>query len=572
MYNPTSAISKKGGQKFVLFVPCGECAECRNQRRTEMYFRTAYEAEYTFRQNGYVLFDTLTYDAEHLPHISDFCNVPEGVEDFSCFNNDDFRYFMVRLRRQLDYHGYGHSNLKYLIASEYGSDKEYIVNGVKKKATQRPHYHVLFFVTNPKLEPKVLSHFINECWQKGKTDGIDYHTELEFRDKIFGPKYCDAKGMRAVANYVAKYVLKDGEYINMLNSRLYKLVGVPNTELKKIEYKKFSKVMKPYCRWSHHFGEYGLEIDWNKDIISEDRMRVPDPKQIWRYSSLSSYLFRKRYYETAYDEKGKLYWRLKDGVWKHMFNRQIKSVESYAKNFREFCENYKNIVLPGETINVYDYATKEWKDIVATQEDCEGYVRDFTNCVVKFLDGRTVEEFAIYVKFYKGRVKSMDQLRNERKGIFQVEDLELFFRKGLRTVHDMQYDAKFYSYCHSTWNKVTNGCKCVGKCDLRKYVDPSIDVYREKGRPQFMIPSGFTNSFADHWNQNVAGKDGFMFTADEFACIMCINEYSDPRFHDFDKLYNLYEQAQSFSKERKQKTYDTIEASKKRMKLLLLNK
>ena len=107
MYNPCKKISLHGGQRFVLELPCGKCAECREAKRTDIYFRTYYECLDTWRKNGYVYFDTLTYSTPNLPHISDFVNEinRNSALDYSCFNREDFRLFMVRLRRKLSYHG-----------------------------------------------------------------------------------------------------------------------------------------------------------------------------------------------------------------------------------------------------------------------------------------------------------------------------------------------------------------------------------------------------------------------------------------------------------------------------------
>ena len=168
--NPKKRISLSGGMPFSIQVPCGECAECKELKRTEWYYRTYYEAMSCFDSNGYVLFDTLTYRDEELPHVSEFIDI-DSEWDASCFDVEDYRLFFVRLRMALQREiGWNPAHcLKYFLTSEYGTDDRY---------THRPHYHVLFFVRGDengrRVDPLVLSKLINKCWMKGRTDGIDY--------------------------------------------------------------------------------------------------------------------------------------------------------------------------------------------------------------------------------------------------------------------------------------------------------------------------------------------------------------------------------------------------------------
>ena len=214
--NPSKTISMSGGQLFQMEVPCGKCAECLERRKNDWYFRTYYEAKSTFDNGGYVYFDTLTYASEHLPHINDYLKeeyqFPES-ENVSCFNLEHYRLFFVRLRRYLTYHGFDVAhNLKYFLTSEYGDDDRY---------THRPHYHVLFFVTDPSLEPLDLSRAVNACWQMGRTDGIDWHPYSYVKEHIFGYKYnCDRVHMQMVCNYVSKYVAKDSVFSSTIQGKL----------------------------------------------------------------------------------------------------------------------------------------------------------------------------------------------------------------------------------------------------------------------------------------------------------------------------------------------------------------
>lgn len=570
MYNPASLISKVGGQKYRMVIPCGQCAECRESKRNDMYFRTVYHCEEYFYNDGYVIFDTLTYDNEHLPHVGDFVSNVSDADNFSCFRYDDFRKFIVNLRRQLDYHGYDiKGNFTYFITSEYGSDDEYIVNGRVKKATQRPHYHILFFVKRDAgIEPAVFSRFVSKCWKHGKTDGVEYNTVSKFNSKVFGPRYTtDMDVLRRIANYVSKYVLKDGNYTKMLDARLMKLVGEPKTLGAKLQYKKFAKCMMPRCYWSNGFGLYALRSPWNYELIKmqEDKLRIPDSNQIWRYMPMSQYYMKKLYYETAYTIDGRLYWKLKESAVPHMFESQVKSSIRYAEDFLEFFTNFENnCIVQNEDIEYYDAEDDEIKVRKATAMDVHKMQARVAELLPKYLGDKSPYDFALYVKFYKGRIKSKEQIAREKLNIYFVDDVEEFFRKGIRSVEEIRTDSPFdlyYNYTHSTWNKVTRE-KCIGRVDLHKYVDPRTDYY--EGRPQFM---NFPSDFVDNWNKYcLTNKDGRLYKSDEFASIFCINENSDPRFENFDKLYDLYQECQIYARQRKQDLYDMTEDVKRRMK------
>ena len=166
-------LSLNGGQSYVQVQKCGHCAECIAEKRDEWYFRAWYETQSCIAAGGYVLFDTLTYAPEHVPHISDFIdfdklriNATRAKYDYMCFSKDDIALFFKRLRQQLKRDGFKSSDcIKYFLTSEYGTSDE---------GTHRPHYHFLCFVYDPRLNPLTLSNYIDKCWQLGRTDGIPY--------------------------------------------------------------------------------------------------------------------------------------------------------------------------------------------------------------------------------------------------------------------------------------------------------------------------------------------------------------------------------------------------------------
>lgn len=564
IYNPTKKISLFGGQKYQLEIPCGQCAECREARRTDIYFRSYYECEYTWSKNGYVYFDTLTYSTPNLPHISDFCYkvAKNSNVDYSCFNNEDFRLFMVRLRRQLEYHGFNcKDNLKYFVASEYGSDAEYVDDSGKlRKGTNRPHYHVLFFVTGD-IDPITFSQYVNKCWQKGVTDGVDYKGSRYVLDHTFGPRYnSDQVHMRAVCNYVAKYVLKDSEFEDTLQKRIMAVFnnGILDedsylqTYAGKQYLKHIMKYMRPYTKWSNGFGVYGLDYNSDQDMYN-NKMKVPDANQIWRFAPLSGYLSRKKYYEVQYDDNGKLYWRLNSEGKQRAFDSQLRGVEQFADRFREWMMNIDTLMLKSDDDNI-------------TTQDIYKFRKNLTNKIVKYLGDRTPEEFAFYVMFYKGRVKSMAQLERENNGVFVVDDVIEFFQKGLLCKEDIdKLNTKYikYNYVHSTDARHFQE-RIIGNTKLDCEVD-GVKGYNYLGFSYgYDINTNvFRGSFVDNYNKCFVDK---FEKAEDWAARNCVNENSDPRFKDFDKLYSLYVSSLYYTNKRKQETYDYIEDMKKRLK------
>lgn len=579
MYNPAKFISLYGGQRFRQEVPCGQCAECREAKRTDIYFRTYYECLDTFQGNGYIWFDTLTYRDADLPHVSDNLNIEKGSSlDFSCFRAEDIRLFFVRLRRMLTYHGFDvKNNLKYFVCSEYGKDNEYIDDkGRKRKGTNRPHYHVLFFVKNDIIHPYEFTRFVNLCWQKGNTDGIDYKPTKYVDSHIFGPKYnSDTVHLQAVCNYVAKYVLKNDEYEDKLKHRILQVFSnftkdpehYIETFSGKKRYKSILKLMKPYYRWSNGYGIYGLEYELNKedDLLYQGKMAIPDKTQVKRFAPLSSYLEHKRYYETSYTEDGRLYWRLNAEGRMRKYDRTVAGMKQFNNRFIEWYENMSDLLTKEDVISWYDWTTEEWKEREVTSEDIYKYQKDIKDKVAKYLGDRDPILFAMYCIFYKGRVKSQAQIERERQGIYRVDDIQQFFWKGLKTAEEIEQEGNYlYNYSHPVHarhfqDKILS-TKSLHHEDMEgnRYYD---FVSFEYGYDEF--DESYHGKFVDKYNKTHSDT---CYSVKSWEMKYVIDENSDERFKDFDKLYNLYVKSQMYKNNRKQKTYDYIEDLKKRYK------
>lgn len=99
-------------------VPCGKCAFCLTNKRSQWMFRLAHEMRLQ-EHPGYFL--TLTYDEKHVKRVHD-CGLSLRFRDV--------QLFLKRLRKEKYY-------AKYVCVGEYGFE------------TQRPHYHMLLWTSAP---------------------------------------------------------------------------------------------------------------------------------------------------------------------------------------------------------------------------------------------------------------------------------------------------------------------------------------------------------------------------------------------------------------------------------------
>lgn len=278
-----SPIQKKSNRKYFLpgrwqsyynEFPCGQCAECRQNRELDDYIRTLWEAKYVFNVcHGYGLFETLSYDPKHLPHVIDVCkdlginlrcDLPKQY-NLSCFRLADWRSFITNLNADIVYYikkqlkvqvevmfnktltmrqlhktwkiwfekVYGFKCPKhlfnYIMASEFGHDDEYIDDrGNMRKGTKRPHYHVIFFSYLPEyvISPENFSRAINNSWHRGRTDGVDWpnkwhRNQRDWREKRVFTTMVDNTiniNILNVLSYIAKYIHKDVDMTDKFGS------------------------------------------------------------------------------------------------------------------------------------------------------------------------------------------------------------------------------------------------------------------------------------------------------------------------------------------------------------------
>lgn len=288
-------------------IKCGKCFECREMKRDEYIYRAYWEAKYTWKNNGYIIFDTLTYTDEHLPHINDFIKNSAGLQNFSCFNNKHYIDFVKRLRIYI-HRKYGkHHHIRLFTAGEYGTSE----NG-----THRPHYHILLFYYNDicagNIEPTTMSWLIHSKWNKGRTDGVLERGPYNFlKERCFENETTHELN---VVRYIAKYTEKDSSFQNTIDERINKIFKYNdyNTRLAKLAIK---RVVKQYSRIPQKFGAYALENMNLQEVYNTNQVSYPDTRDIVKILPLPDYYRRKLYYTLEHYQilgKDLTRWKLTD--------------------------------------------------------------------------------------------------------------------------------------------------------------------------------------------------------------------------------------------------------------------
>ena len=362
--NRSRHYSSDGMQRRWLMVPCGHCAECIAAKRRQWYMRNYWHCKECYDKDGFVLFDSMTYDDAHLPHLSEFIPSLKGTDlDFPCFDKRDLDNFLTHLRTTLTRRGYQMANnFDYFYSTEYGSDDEYIDDrGRHRKATFRPHYHFLFYCRVPNLTPEVLAQQIYDSWAQGRTDCVNETDGLRrgymYLHNVFSRKYGrkDDVSLRKVSNYVAKYVMKEPEYKAKVDARVREAFSsLLSTDMPTVaglmEYlgcesvseleKKYRDYIESYVRMFHNqskgFGKYALDFKCIRDgIFNDGVVRIPDEHRIVADIPVPLYYVRKLYCHLSDALPGHYEWHWTRKGEKYLAKRAERSIKLAADKYHD---------------------------------------------------------------------------------------------------------------------------------------------------------------------------------------------------------------------------------------------
>lgn len=262
-------------------VPCNSCPECVSVKQRGWRLRSFWQSKYEFEHDGFVYFDTLTYNSYNLPKY----------KDIDCFSSRHIQLFFKRLRKNLTKKGFvlGYtsvvdgvkkrvSNLQYLLTCEYGSSPT---------CTHRPHYHVLFFCHVPGLGIAELKNTINQCWWYGFTDQLQHTGEHYFRNQSHD-------SLKRI-DYVTKYIGKKFEYKHEVCQKL----GLDHKHLNENDELLIKDYMingGPFMRVSQGFGAYLLDKMTPLQVLHATST-IDTPDQCGLVVGLCMYYKRKLYYD-----------------------------------------------------------------------------------------------------------------------------------------------------------------------------------------------------------------------------------------------------------------------------------
>lgn len=320
--NPCKYVDINRQDRFLLQVPCGKCAECQKRKSSEWQFRTYYEFLNTFEKGGYCYFDTLTYDDDHLPNMS---QVIHELPPIPCFRSSDIVKFLKRLRQRLKRkYDIDKDAFSYFICSEYGSKR------------MRPHYHILIFMRQS-IDAIQLSGLISRCWNLGRTDGIPYKSAyyVNTHNCVKGQRLGDTL---ACVQYVTKYVEKDCKLQEIIDNRIKKAEIIlakrfDGMKSQSVEFKKLlTKIageVNQFHLQSLHYGELALRDIDLLELIKDGCLTMPSLNVKTRVL-LPDYYARKIFYD-RYKLHGNYGWQLNDDGKRYKEGRKpylIKQIQS----------------------------------------------------------------------------------------------------------------------------------------------------------------------------------------------------------------------------------------------------
>lgn len=498
--NPTKRIFRYGGQKLRLQVTCNQCAECLNRKRDEYAFRTYWHTKDTLNNGGYVIFDTLTYSDEYLPHLSDVIDVKKyGVTDFSCFDLTHYKLFFKRLRRAIEYKYHVVDAITYLFCSEYGVDDRY---------THRPHYHFLLFVKYRFIDPLWLSRIISMCWQYGRTDGIKYKSLKYVARHIYGydlgyGNNAETFVLRALTQYVSKYILKSSEFQSRLEMRKDALIR--SLQVTEDELKELYKRIDMFTRRSKGYGLAYLDNLTEREIeaLKNDECLLPDSEKVVKTLPLPMYYIRKLYYECVTGTTGNKVWQLTEKGIEHIAQKRFNQLLKHETDIKDLLHN-------------------------ATEEQRAYFY--------SILGNRTICDYCIYKVFYQGRMRDYTAIDIRKSVQYGLTDNELI---------DNQ-----------TWHNRLNECAYSNTIEQRYTYTVNDDDNVNMRNPNCVIISH------DYSINRIKTYPKAVFVKQ-----YTFNENSCYEFRKFDLLTNFLCKLTKESKDNRQKTYEFKKQFEERMKI-----
>lgn len=422
--NPSKHISAYSS-KFFVEVKCGDCAECRQEKKLEWQHRAHAVYETTKKKGGYTLFLSLTHDEKHCPRF-------HGMR---CFNPDEIVLFRKRLRSYIvrykrknyvtgqyycPFAEYYEDNFRLLICSEYGG------------VTHRPHYHILLSAAIPGLTPLMLRHFVARAWTLGLIDSpqmaLNHIVNSDFALK-----------------YVASYMYKDDsftEQIRDLQEQCRKTM--PKLIYNKVFSKKNLSRIYPFHRESRGYGLKEIIDENGKNFIFESgKIECEDSHNYVSRINVPMSVQRKLFYDLHddpdnLDDEGKprKRWLLNSLGKQFKLAHLDENIEALAKQLKEKVDNFDNFDHNSSYVSLKDYRQE----------------------IYNILDNRQFNDLAVYILCYKDKTfaESIEQPSLELPDYFS------FFMDTLNSMSMAPFVEKDFSYFNRRLLNCDNFVEFVG--------------------------------------------------------------------------------------------------------------
>ena len=381
----------EGVTKARLQVSCGKCDDCRARLQRDWSIRTFAEIERYNKAGGKVIFATFTYSNRYLPirHL-----VRDGkIYDIPCFDKNDknayFNHMRVEALRRFGHTGKDGLPIRYIWASEYGEDDEYLdIHNILRRGTKRPHYHALIF-----LPADICKHFKTVTEYKNWIAKFWRPRGFVRWSKSPSPNNLSAPGIfvtkEYAAEYVSKYCTKDLNFWNQPDLIEY-LDLKEDGSMDKDAYETIKDNLPRHWQ-SLHFGESlvevyktvedfdrGVNFNWDSHIETGLPKYIPAPQ----------YIIKKVLYDIEPDGS----YILNDKGVEIRSQLFIKKVEKFADELKKFTSSeYIDSLISHDEIKKYfaDFDFRNSKDIV--------------NYITLILDKRDFLEVSLFDKVWRGK-------------------------------------------------------------------------------------------------------------------------------------------------------------------------
>lgn len=513
IYTNAHRLYRDRMQPYELWIQCGQCTECRKAIANEWRARTYYEYLDTIEKGGFALWDRLSYSNENLPHLAALERMVPKNLDFTCFNRNDIKKFMKRLRANLKYKGINpKKTIRYLIAAEYGQEEgRYMADkGYMREGTLRPHYHIILYCTNKNITPAELSMEIKKAWELGTTNGIEDNPTY-FSEKGVIKTKADAI---TISDYIGKYCLKNQDYDKVARYKIQEIVrhyiaaekgiyydDVKDKELKlKVNRDRIQAMTRRVATFHTQSQGYGkTALDNKKAMKKEGLLGMPDKTKTWFYQPMPMYFQRKLWYDYTRTEEGKVIWYMNEKGLEHKMktmtetiNRMATKAENLQSQFQD--ENFIDLI-------------RKYNDDNKINKDARETWRKINDLAFAYRNGRPWKHYIEYCMFYRGRIESATKtepwqiiLTNYQSSLSAEKESKALL---------------FYNYCHTT-DKDHFGKRMIGHEDL-----------------------------GDKW-KGYKKPNGDELRPDQFSTLYVVNENTLTEWENYDKLTDILDQVRYY--------------------------